>query len=50
MDSRIPIIIDTREQEAYAFDSQRFSTTRCALPAGEWQGHTQYNITSRRGR
>ncbi len=36
MDSRIPIIIDTREQEAYAFDSQRFSTTRRALPAGDY--------------
>jgi ERCC4-type nuclease len=36
MDSRIPIIIDTREQEAYAFDSQRFSTVRRALPAGDY--------------
>jgi len=36
MDSRIPIIIDTREQTAYAFDSQRFSTVRRALPAGDY--------------
>ncbi len=42
MEKRIRIIVDTREQAEYAFDAKRFCVERRALPAGEWQGHTQY--------
>lgn len=33
---RIGIVIDTREQQPYAFDPERFETVRGALPAGDY--------------
>jgi len=38
---RIRVIIDSREQEAYAFDPARVETQRTALPAGDYSlvGH-----------
>ncbi len=33
---RIGIVIDTREQQPYAFDPERFETVRRALPAGDY--------------
>ncbi len=33
---RIGIVIDTREQQPYAFDTERFDTVRRALPAGDY--------------
>lgn len=36
MDNRIPIVIDTREKAPYAFDPNRFTVVRKALPAGDY--------------
>ena len=36
MGALIPIVIDTREQQPYAFDPARFSVERRALPAGDY--------------
>ena len=36
MSDLIPIVVDTREQAPYAFDSKRFSVERRALPAGDY--------------
>lgn len=33
---RINIVIDTREQQPYTFDPERFETVRRALPAGDY--------------
>lgn len=33
---RINIVIDTREQQPYSFDPERFETVRRALPAGDY--------------
>lgn len=33
---RISIVIDTREQQPYTFDPERFETVRRALPAGDY--------------
>jgi ERCC4-type nuclease len=33
---RIGIVIDTREQQPYAFDPRRFEAVRRALPAGDY--------------
>jgi len=33
---RITIVIDTREQQPYSFDPERFETVRRALPAGDY--------------
>lgn len=33
---RISIVIDTREQQPYSFDPERFETVRRALPAGDY--------------
>jgi ERCC4-type nuclease len=33
---RIPILVDTREQEPYSFDSARVAVIRRALPAGDY--------------
>jgi len=40
---RVRIVVDTREQEPYAFDPQRVTVVRRALPAGDysvegWEG------------
>ncbi|NLO32426.1 MAG: hypothetical protein GX117_03580 [Candidatus Hydrogenedentes bacterium] len=36
MMERINIVIDTREQQPYTFDPERFETVRRALPAGDY--------------
>ena len=36
MGAFIPIVVDTREQQPYAFDPDRFSVERRALPAGDY--------------
>ena len=36
MADRVPIVVDTREQAPYAFDPNRFSVERRALPAGDY--------------
>ena len=33
---RITVVVDTREQEPYLFDPERVTTTRRALPAGDY--------------
>jgi DNA excision repair protein ERCC-4 len=40
-EGRIAIVVDTREQEPYAFDPERVIATRKALPAGDYsiEGH-----------
>jgi len=35
-DDRVTIVVDTREQEPYAFDPTRVIATRKALPAGDY--------------
>ncbi len=43
MEKLIPIVVDTREQEPYSFDPQRFVVVRKALPAGDYSlvGHEE---------
>ena len=35
-ENRVTIVVDTREQEPYAFDPKRVIVTRKALPAGDY--------------
>jgi len=35
-EDRVTIVVDTREQEPYAFDPERVIVTRNALPAGDY--------------
>ncbi len=43
MNTRTPIVIDTREQRPYAFDSSHVEVIRAALPAGDYSicGHEE---------
>jgi ERCC4-type nuclease len=36
MMDRITVVVDTREQEPYSFDSDKVSAVRKALPAGDY--------------
>jgi len=36
MKNKAVVVIDTREQEPYSFDTGRIETVRCALPAGDY--------------
>ena len=36
MMDRITVVVDTREQEPYSFDTDKVSTVRKALPAGDY--------------